>query len=116
MKATLPLLLLFSLCFGESAAGADARSEAGKATRVSLREAPGAATILGEIQEESYDTILYGGRIVDGTGNQWFYGDVAISGHRIARIARPGVLDQANARQRIDVHGLVVAPGFVDIQ
>ena len=66
--------------------------------------------------QERYDVILYGGKIVDGTGNQWFYGDLAISGDRIAKITRAGLLNRAGAKQRIDVHGLVVAPGFVDIQ
>ncbi|MFV2007611.1 MAG: hypothetical protein ACC667_09200, partial [Longimicrobiales bacterium] len=33
-----------------------------------------------------YDVIIEGGRIVDGTGNAWFYGDLAIKGDRIARI------------------------------
>jgi dihydroorotase/N-acyl-D-amino-acid deacylase len=64
----------------------------------------------------SYDTILTGGRIVDGTGNAWFYGDLAIKDGRIARIAPRGVLRNAPARERIDVTGLVVAPGFIDIQ
>jgi dihydroorotase/N-acyl-D-amino-acid deacylase len=66
--------------------------------------------------QETYDVILYGGKIVDGTGNQWFYGDLAISGSRIAKITGAGLLDHAAAKQRIDVHGLVVSPGFVDIQ
>ncbi len=66
--------------------------------------------------QSTYDVILYGGQIVDGTGNQWFYGDLAISGDRIAKVTRAGLLDDATAKQRIDVHGLVVAPGFVDIQ
>jgi N-acyl-D-amino-acid deacylase len=63
-----------------------------------------------------YDSILTGGRIVDGTGNPWFYGDVAIRGGRIARIAPAGVLRNASAHERIDVSGLTVAPGFIDIQ
>lgn len=63
-----------------------------------------------------FDAILTGGRIVDGTGNNWFYGDLAIQDGRIARIAPPGVLRNAAARERIDVSGLVVAPGFIDIQ
>jgi len=63
-----------------------------------------------------YDTILAGGRIVDGTGNAWFYGDLAIRGGRIARITPAGVLRNAPARERIDVTGLIVAPGFIDIQ
>ena len=63
-----------------------------------------------------YDAILTGGRIVDGTGNAWFYGDLAMRGGRIARIAPPGVLRNAPAVERIDVTGLIVAPGFIDIQ
>lgn len=63
-----------------------------------------------------YDIILTGGRIVDGTGNPWFYGDLAIRDGRIARIAPSGMLRNASARERIDVSGLTVAPGFIDIQ
>jgi N-acyl-D-amino-acid deacylase len=63
-----------------------------------------------------YDAILTGGRIVDGTGNNWFYGDLAIRDGKIARIAPVGVLRNAAARERIDVAGLIVAPGFIDIQ
>ena len=37
--------------------------------------------------QDAYDVILSGARIVDGTGNPWFYGDLAISGNRIARQA-----------------------------
>lgn len=66
--------------------------------------------------QETYDVILSGGKIVDGTGNAWFLGDIAITGNRIAKITGAGLLDGAQAKERIDVHGLVVAPGFVDIQ
>lgn len=68
------------------------------------------------LAQAPYDAILSGGRIVDGTGNAWFYGDLAIRDGRIARIAPRGVLRNAAARERIDVTGLVVAPGFIDIQ
>lgn len=64
----------------------------------------------------SYDVIISGGRVVDGTGNPWFYGDVALAGGRIARIAPPSSLAGAAATRRIDAHGLVVAPGVIDIQ
>src|SRR5205085_1721518 len=51
-----------------------------------------------------------------GTSYLTFNVDVAIQGDRIARIAPPGLLAQAAARRRIDAHGLVVAPGIIDIQ
>ena len=66
--------------------------------------------------QSQYDLILTGGRIIDGTGNSWFYGDLAIRGDRIAKITPAGVLRNAPARERVDVTGLVVAPGFIDIQ
>jgi dihydroorotase/N-acyl-D-amino-acid deacylase len=63
-----------------------------------------------------FDVVIEGGRVVDGTGNPWFYGDVAITGDRIARMTPAGLLRQRGAKRRIDARGLVVAPGFIDIQ
>ena len=63
-----------------------------------------------------YDVVIEGGRVVDGTGGGWFYGDVALRGDRIARVAPPGGLRHATARERLDARGLVVAPGFIDIR
>jgi N-acyl-D-amino-acid deacylase len=65
---------------------------------------------------EPFDLIIEGGRIVDGTGNPWFYGDVAVAGDRIVRVAPAGRLAGAPARERIDAADHVVAPGFIDIQ
>ncbi len=64
----------------------------------------------------SYDVVISNGRIVDGTGNSWFYGDVGLRGDRIAIVAPAGTLAGAHAGKRIDAKGLVVAPGFIDIQ
>jgi len=59
-----------------------------------------------------YDVLLKGGRVVDGSGNPWFTGDLAINGDRIAAI---GALDTTLAARVIDVSGLVIAPGFIDL-
>jgi N-acyl-D-amino-acid deacylase len=56
------------------------------------------------------DLILKNGRIVDGTGNPWFSGDVGIKEGRIANVGR---IDQ-EARATIDVSRQVIAPGFID--
>jgi len=64
----------------------------------------------------AYETIITGGKIVDGTGNAWVYGDLGLAGGRIARITPPGMLARASAQRRIDARGLVVAPGVIDIQ
>jgi len=63
-----------------------------------------------------YDLVIANGQVVDGSGNPWYYGDVAVKNGRIARITPAGLLKEADAKQRVDASGLVVAPGFIDIQ
>ncbi|HSM59638.1 MAG TPA: D-aminoacylase [Longimicrobiales bacterium] len=80
------------------------------------RAAPPGPAAPGAPEPGPYDVVIEGGRIVDGTGNAWFPGDVAIRGDRIVAIAPPGMLAEAEARRRVDASGMVVAPGFIDIQ
>lgn len=63
-----------------------------------------------------FDIVILNGRIVDGSGNPWFYADIAISGDRIISIAPAGQLKNTSSRRVINASGLVVAPGFIDIQ
>lgn len=63
----------------------------------------------------SIDTLICGAKIVDGTGNPWFYGDVAIAGERVLEIAAPGHISPEAAHEVVDATGLVVCPGFIDI-
>src|SRR5918999_955880 len=67
---------------------------------------------LAGAQSPVYDLILRGGRVVDGTGSPWYRADVAVRGDTIVRIA-PSIT--APAARVVDVTGLVVAPGFIDI-
>ena len=60
----------------------------------------------------AYDLVLTGGLVVDGAGGPPFAADVALAGGRIADVGRP---DPSRAARRIDVTGLVVAPGFIDL-
>jgi N-acyl-D-aspartate/D-glutamate deacylase len=64
----------------------------------------------------AYDVVIENGRVVDGTGAAWFYGDIGIRGDRIAVVTPRGMLHSASAKSRVDATSLVVAPGFIDIQ
>ena len=70
----------------------------------------------GALDRGSYDVVIENGRIVDGTGNPWTYGDVGIRGDRIVAVTPRGMLRTASAKQRVDARGNIVAPGFIDIQ
>ncbi len=77
----------------------------------------GAFSACGPSEEKAeeatvYDLVLSDGRILDGCGNPWFGGDLAILNGRIAAIAPPGTL---RGKQIVDVAGRFVSPGFIDI-
>jgi N-acyl-D-amino-acid deacylase len=60
----------------------------------------------------SHDLIIRNGHIVDGSGSPWYAADVAVKDGRIAAIGRLG---NEKATRVIDAHGLIVAPGFIDM-
>ncbi|HEV2114785.1 MAG TPA: D-aminoacylase [Terriglobales bacterium] len=63
-------------------------------------------------QSAPYDVVIRNGHIIDGTGSPWYAGDLGIRNGRIAAI---GDLATAPAKRTIDAHGMVVAPGFIDM-
>src|SRR3954470_6573230 len=63
-------------------------------------------------QQKPYDVVIRNGHIVDGTGSPWYAGDIAI---RDGRIAAVGPVLGSKAGKTIDAHGMVVAPGFIDM-
>lgn len=63
------------------------------------------------VYAQQYDIIIKNGKIVDGSGNSWFYGDVGILK---GKIVATGKLSGA-ATKTLDAKGLIVAPGFIDV-
>jgi len=61
---------------------------------------------------QTYDVIIRGGHVIDGTGNPWIKADVGI---RAGRIVRVGRIDDAQASRIIDATEQVVTPGFIDM-
>jgi N-acyl-D-amino-acid deacylase len=64
------------------------------------------------LAQQHFDIILKNGKIIDGTGNPWFYGDVGIVKNKIISI---GDLSKSKADKTIDATGLIIAPGFIDV-
>src|SRR5437762_10826850 len=74
-----------------------------------------AATLLACVfchAQTAYDVVVRNGRIVDGTGAPWYRGDVGVRAGKIAAIGR---LEGAGAARVIDVRGMIIAPGFIDM-
>src|SRR4029450_11064449 len=58
-----------------------------------------------------YDLLIRNAKVVDGSGNPWFRGDVAVSGVAIAGVGRVA----GEAGRVIEANGLWVCPGFIDV-
>lgn len=63
-------------------------------------------------QDNSCDIFIRNGRIIDGTGNNWYYGNVAIKNGKIISVGRE---ISFSAKKIIDAKGMIVAPGFIDV-
>ena len=66
--------------------------------------------LLGKAQQA--DILISNGKVMDGTGNSWYYADVAVKDGKIIAI---GKLKDYTATKMLDAKGLVVAPGFIDV-
>lgn len=74
---------------------------------------PFIAVIASYMADDSpYDLIIKNGKIIDGSGNPYYYANVGIKGDKITNI---GKLEKAQAKRIIDAKGLIVCPGFIDI-
>lgn len=67
---------------------------------------------VGLFAQPTADVLIRNGKVIDGTGNSWYYGDVALKDGKILRIGRNLGLP---ATKVIDAKGLVIAPGFIDV-
>lgn len=68
-------------------------------------------TVLVSASDTLFDFVIINARIVDGTGNPWFHGSIAVKDGRIAKVGRFA----AAARYLIDAKNQIVAPGFIDV-
>ncbi|WP_441001359.1 N-acyl-D-amino-acid deacylase family protein [Fodinibius sp. SL11] len=69
-----------------------------------------ACTIFSQ-KPNTYDTVIVNGKVMDGTGNPWYYADIAINDDEIVKV---GHIDKS-ANDTIDAKGLYVTPGFIDV-
>jgi N-acyl-D-amino-acid deacylase len=73
--------------------------------------APG-APLQSQVIDDRYDLVITNARIIDGTGNPWFRGSIAIKNGRIAKV---GFFDTSRTLATIDAKNQIVAPGFIDV-
>jgi N-acyl-D-amino-acid deacylase len=64
------------------------------------------------IAQEKGDLLIMNGKVLDGTGNSWYYADILIKDGKIIKIGKSGT---HVAIKTIDANGLIVAPGFIDV-
>ncbi|MBU4203111.1 MAG: amidohydrolase family protein [Acidobacteria bacterium] len=95
MKKIMTSILMIILLTGLTAAPGVIKPEAGKKSN------------------RVFDILFINGKIIDGTGNPWFYGDVGIIGDKVAAVGP--LKGDATAKRTIDITGKIICPGFIDI-
>jgi N-acyl-D-amino-acid deacylase len=68
--------------------------------------------IQGATAQMNVDILIINGKVLDGTGNSWYYADVAVKDGKIFKI---GKLSGYTAAKTIDAKGMMVTPGFIDV-
>ena len=71
-----------------------------------------ACTLWPQSPTQPFDLVITSGHIIDGTGSPWYSGDIGIRNGKIAAI---GNLSETSRVRTVDAHGMVVAPGFIDM-
>jgi N-acyl-D-amino-acid deacylase len=102
-----------------TAGGTGLAFTAGRCGRIGVLEGKTGTIIMpssklnGPCQEDAgmYDIVIGNGRLITGTGNPWFYGDVGLADGRVVAVGR---IDEAEAVRSIDATGCYVCPGFID--
>ena len=83
-----------------------------KSLLISIYLLSAAHGLWSQTARQSLNIVITNGHIIDGTGSPWYSGDIGVRDGRIAAI---GNLSDAQRTRTIDVHGMVVAPGFMDM-
>ena len=63
-------------------------------------------------KSQECDILITNGKILNGSGNSWYYGSIAIKDGKIIKTGRDVNL---STKKTIDAKGMIVAPGFIDV-
>jgi N-acyl-D-amino-acid deacylase len=83
-------------------------------TRFSILAGSLLLSLASNAAAQTYDLVITGGMVIDGTGAPAYRADVGITGDRVTLVSRTPI-DAAQGRRRINATGLIVAPGFIDL-
>ncbi len=104
------LALLYAMPDAEQTKSTIGRAQIATAPAQLVSSAPASGSPASN--PELFDVVLTGGRIVDGTGAPWYIADVGIRSGKIAKIGR---IERNSSNNYLDVSGMIVSPGFIDM-